>query len=140
MKSPEEVKREFVNQWLGKADADLRASRHPLAGGEAYAAGAAFHAQQAAEKYLKSLLVWCQVEFSKTHDIGELLDLIARFDEELSKELQAATALTPYAVELRYPHEMPEPSLDQAREAVALAEEVRVGVLEALPLEFAGGL
>ena len=63
MKPPEEVKREFVRQWLRKGLADLAAARHLLSGGADLLYGAAFHAQQAAEKFLKAALVWHQVEF-----------------------------------------------------------------------------
>ena len=37
----------------------------------------AFHCQQAAERYLKALLVRHGIEFRKTHNIGELLDFLA---------------------------------------------------------------
>lgn len=60
MKPPEEVKREFVRQWLAKAGADLRASRHLLNGGLEFAASGAFHAEQAVEKALAQL-VWDEV-------------------------------------------------------------------------------
>lgn len=42
--------------------------------------------------------------------------------------------LTPYAVEARYP-EFEEPRLEDAREAVEIAEEVKYFVLEKLPGE-----
>jgi len=138
MKPPEEVRLELLREWLAKADADLLASRYLVAGGAPYVVGAAFHAQQAAEKLLKSFLVWRQVEFPKTHDIEELLDLIAEFDSKLAAELSPATVLTSYAVETRYPGETPEPPLDQAKKALALAETVRAAVLRSLPAEFAG--
>ena len=57
MKSPEEVKAEFVREWLSKARADLLASRHLLRAESSLAFVSAFHAQQAAEKALKALLV-----------------------------------------------------------------------------------
>ena len=48
MKPPEEVKREFVRQWLRKGLADLAAARHLLSGGADLSYGAAFHAQRPA--------------------------------------------------------------------------------------------
>ena len=51
MKSPEEVKREFVHQWLGKAESDLKAARHLLDGEAELSFGAAFHAQQAVRDF-----------------------------------------------------------------------------------------
>lgn len=64
MKQREELRQEFARQWLTKAAA-LRACRHLVAGGPAFAGAAAFHVQQAAEKSLKGLLVWHQVEFTR---------------------------------------------------------------------------
>src|SRR5712692_2125128 len=94
MKSPEEVKSEFVREWLSKANADLLASRHLLKEESKLAFVSAFHAQQAVEKALKALLVWHQIEFPKTHDIRQLLDLLTSPEPELSKELDEASSLT----------------------------------------------
>jgi HEPN domain-containing protein len=133
MKPPEEVKREFVQQRLAKAGADLRVSRYLLGGAANLSYGAAFHAQQAAEKFLKAVLVWHQVEFSKTHDIGRLVDLVRTADATLADLVRDGVALTPYGVEVRYPGDLPEPTPAEAREAVALAERVRQAVLQHLP-------
>lgn len=135
MKPPEEVKREFVRRWLAKAGADLRVSRHLMGGAANLSYGAAFHAQQAAEKFLKAVLVWHQVEFAKTHDIGRLIDLVRAADTTLADLVRDAAALTPYGVELRYPGDLPEPTPAEALEAVALAERVRQAVLQHLPSE-----
>ncbi|MBW1960508.1 MAG: HEPN domain-containing protein [Deltaproteobacteria bacterium] len=37
-----------------------------------------FHAQQCAEKYLKAFLTFKNIDFPKTHDIGELLALVSK--------------------------------------------------------------
>ena len=76
MKPPEEVRDEFVRQWVAKAELDYKTARHLLMAGDAYAAPAAFHAQQAAEKYVKALLVNLGTEFPKTHSLAALLDLL----------------------------------------------------------------
>ena len=52
MKPREEVKAEFTRDWVRKAEADFGAASHLLEAGEAYLDTAAFHFQQAAEKYL----------------------------------------------------------------------------------------
>jgi len=124
MKRRDEVKKEFVRQWLAKAEGDLRASRHLLDGGPGFAAAAAFHAQQAAEKSLKSVLVWHQVEFTKTRDIGAILELLARVEGELVGRLADANVLTPYAARYRYPGEVPEPTISEAGHAADIAETV----------------
>lgn len=75
MKRPEEVRLEFTREWVQKAESDFKAAGLLLKAGDDYLFRVAFHAQQAAEKYLKAFLVWHQIEFPKTHDIGKLITL-----------------------------------------------------------------
>ncbi len=32
-----------------------------------------FHVQQCAEKYIKAYLIYCEIDFKKSHDLGELI-------------------------------------------------------------------
>ena len=91
-----------------------------------------FHAQQAAEKYLKALLTWHQIEFPKTHAIEQLLDLVKDAEPETASSLRDAVALTPYGVDIRHPGDQPEPNREEAREAVELARKVRDTVMDRL--------
>lgn len=85
-----------------------------------------FHAQQAAEKALKALLVRHQVRFGKVHEIGALLELTQDVAPGTRERLTGAVALTPFAVDARYPGEAPplgreeaSAQLDEARRVVA---------------------
>jgi HEPN domain-containing protein len=93
----------------------------------------AFHAQQAAEKYLKAVLVWQQIEFPKTHDIGRLLELVASLDPDLAAALREAASLTPYGVDYRYPGDYPEVSAKEAKRCIEAATAVREAILDRLP-------
>jgi len=132
MKPPEQVKTEFFKQWLGKAVQDLAAAKILLREETSFLSTVGFHCQQAAEKYLKAFLTWHQIEFPKTHDIDEILDLVAKVDSKLAKSLRNANILTDYAVEIRYPGDAPELTLEQAREAVKVAEKTRKAILRAI--------
>ena len=88
-----------------------------------------FHAQQAAEKFLKAVLVKHQVEFPKSHDLVRLRTLVSRVDQALADVVAAADSLTPHGVEFRYPGEVAPLSHEQGAEAVRLAERVRDAVL-----------
>jgi HEPN domain-containing protein len=129
MKPREVVKRELVNQWLEKAEEDLGVAEHLLSEG-VYLSAVGFHAQQAAEKFLKALLVEHQIGFPKTHDIGLLLDLAATVIEEISGPLRDVMVLNAYGVDARYPGDLPNLSLDEARNAVSLSCRVREQVLD----------
>ena len=128
----DEVRRKLVGQWVDKADQDLRAADALLQQVPRLAYPVCFHCQQASEKYLKAYLTCRQVEFGKTHNIRELLDLVASVDDEVSQELAAAATLTPYGVEARYPGDLPEPSEEDSKEALTLAHQVAEAVSKRL--------
>jgi len=133
MKPPEDARRRIVNEWRRKADADIAVADHLLSEEPAFPNAVTFHCQQAAEKYLKALLTWWDIEFPKTHVLARLIALIETRDAALAEELLDAVALTPYGVELRYPGDRPDATADDAREALHLARRVRDAVLPLLP-------
>lgn len=61
-----------------------------------------FHAQQAAEKMLKALLLKLDASFAQTHRISDLIDLMEGHGVKLPEKLQGIRQLTPYAVIFRY--------------------------------------
>ncbi|MCS6772975.1 MAG: HEPN domain-containing protein [Thermoflexales bacterium] len=119
---------EFIREWLRKAEADLRAAEYLLALEQDDYFAVAFHAQQAAEKFLKALLVCYQIPFPKTHDIQRLLQLAATMDASVEQELSTAAFLTPFGVEFRYPGGETA-SREVAQRCLQEAERVRDGVL-----------
>ena len=132
MPDPEAVA-EVGRDWMHRARANLGAARIALADREVLDPWvASFHAQQAAEKYLKAACVIEQVRFPRTHDLERLAPLL-QTDWVLPDE-QSLAALSRYAVAGRYPEGLleggPDPTWSDAEEAVRLAEEVESGVLE----------
>ncbi len=113
-----------MNQWLALAREDVVAGDAILKVAMGSYASASFHAQQAAEKALKALLVRHGVEFSKTHNIGQLLRLAEPVAPAIGEQLAGARVLTPYAVRVRYPGEGPTPDQNEAREHLTLARKV----------------
>jgi HEPN domain-containing protein len=83
-----------------------------------------FHAQQAAEKALKAVLVFYKVDFPPIHDIQQLLRLLEKADIAIPADVQNAGILTPYAVETRYPGYWGDIGNKEVQEAVLLAEAV----------------
>ncbi len=121
--------------WLAKAASDLRAGAHALTAGPPFAADALFHAQQAAEKALKALLVWHDVPFRKTHDLAEVGGQCAALDPSIEPLARRAAELTQYAWKYRYPGEPEEPTREEAERALSLAREVYEAILARLPEE-----
>jgi HEPN domain-containing protein len=133
MQPPEDVARDLARQRPKKAASDLLVCEQLTRPEGAFSEAVAFHAQQAAEKSLKALLVWRQVEFPKTHDLERLLELAGEGDEALAESLRDAPELTPYGVEYRYPGEYPPVTGQAAASSVAIARTVYDEVVERLP-------
>lgn len=126
-------KSDLVKSWLLKADHDLRSARLISAALDPLLDVAIYHCQQAAEKTLKALLVQHDVEFERTHDIFEIMDLSIPVCAELVNFKDMAGALTPYAVIYRYPSDEPMPDEAEFNEALATAEQLYAFVLSQLP-------
>ena len=127
----EQIIWDFVQGWLRKAEGDLRASEHLLSLKQEDYFASAFHAHQAAEKFLKALLVRHQIPFRKTHDIQQLLQLASRTDLSIKEELASAATLTPFGVEFRYPGEEIA-DIETAKEALQQARSVQSSILKRL--------
>ncbi len=113
-------------EWLRKAINDLRAARILLDAD--LPDEAAFHAQQAAEKALKALVVALGRRPPKTHSIERLLAMLEDQVDVAWAYQEDLPALTYYAVEVRYPappvhHEEAEEALRLAGKTVAWARE-----------------
>ena len=124
------TRHELVAAWLEKARQDLgRSNRPPHA--RDLPRDHLSHTQQAAEKALKAYLVSLGVTPPKTHQLEDLVALAAGYDAEVETLSDPAAALTPYAVESRYP-EADQVTEEDARHAIKDAEEIRRYVLSRL--------
>lgn len=86
-----------------------------------------FHCQQAAEKMLKALLSDLGVAFPKTHELGALMDLLARSGEPLPGEFTNLDMLTPFGAVYRYDDYDAESPLNR-QQARALLRSLRLWV------------
>jgi HEPN domain-containing protein len=91
-------------QWVAKAEGDWDGARLLM---ERFQPSVAhlitFGCQQAAEKYLKAVLVFHRVEFPRTHDLAQLVALGSHRAPGLTEVLALVGPLQPYAVNVRYP-------------------------------------
>lgn len=82
-----------------------------------------FHAQQAAEKSLKAVLVSRGVSPPLTHNLRLLVDRLSP-ETPVPEEVVSAVELTDYAVTVRYPGEFEEVTAEEHARAIRLAETV----------------
>ncbi|MBK5964022.1 hypothetical protein CCR95_07955 [Thiocystis minor] len=121
---PEELNR-IALAWLEKARHDLETARRVVEGtAEPITDTAVYHCQQAAEKALKAVLVEAGQPVFKTHDLMMLLTKCAAGDQRFTRWIDLAATLTPYATHFRYPCSDPDPGLEEALEAIALATDL----------------
>ena len=113
--------RHFAAEWRQRAKSNLARAKQPKPA-EVFWEDYCFDAQQAAEKAVKAVLTVRGIDFPKSHDIAELLLLLAPAD--VSDDLWSAERLTQYAVVTRYPGRKPPVSEEECGQAVTLAEQV----------------
>lgn len=116
---------DLVEQWIQKAENDLKNATHTLTMGEDCPYDTVcFHAQQCVEKSLKALLVYLSTDFPKIHDIGELIQLLSP-NIKVPLQVSEQERLTDYATVNRYPGDWEPNTRTEAEEAVATAQKVR---------------
>src|SRR5437868_1227310 len=108
--------------WAKRAESDLLASRVLAATANPPWEIICFHAQQAAEKFLKAFLIKNGWSLRKTHDLSTLLAEAVRHDGKLAALDSECRELTPYIISGRYP-DLP---VDEAagRNAIESAEKL----------------
>lgn len=100
---PDSMLRQY-ELFFRKGNADLKLATYALAieDNELDMEIVFFHLQQAAEKYLKSLISFHGIHFEKVHDIQRLIDVCITNSIELPEYTGSFVELNPFAVEGRY--------------------------------------
>jgi HEPN domain-containing protein len=107
--------RKLILQWLDYAEEDLGVAEYLIKEKSPYLIAVSYHSQQAAEKYLKALLVLFDIDPPKIHDLDRLLDLIEPLHPAIVQELSDITILSKYAAQIRYPVDTPPVTLEQTK-------------------------
>ncbi len=114
-------------RWLSYALGDLAAAR-ATPSEPRFPRIVAFHAQQASEKAMKSLLLLHEIEPPRTHDLVALRELLPDGTRAKRHRL-GLDRLSDYASEARYPEDLRSVSPAQAatavRQAMAVVGDVR---------------
>lgn len=124
-------KYDLTRGWLRKGESDLIAGKH-IAESEGPYDTACFHAQQAAEKFLKGFLAFHGQPIPRTHDLEELVELCIAILPMPDLTALHLEELSDFAVEIRYDFEV-WPSQQTARDSLKIAEQVQTIVFANLP-------
>jgi HEPN domain-containing protein len=113
---------------LRKAQEDADAVRKLVPDADIADSVVGFHAQQAAEKALKAVLVATGEDFPWTHDLRHLMDRLQAAGMPLPASLLEVRVLMPWAVEFRYGETIED--LLEREHAMALADAIIVWARE----------
>jgi HEPN domain-containing protein len=93
-------------EWVAKAEGDFAMMQRECQAPEnPNYDGICFHAQQCAEKYLKSRLCEADVSFPKVHDLVALLEQSLAIEPEWENFREDLAYLSDFAITFRYPGE-----------------------------------
>jgi HEPN domain-containing protein len=120
-------------RWVEKAENDFISAEYILSlADDRLTDTVCFHTQQCAEKYLKSLLIYRKIPFPKTHDLVVLFNMLGG-ESGLGLCVENFQPLNRYSIEARYPGDWNPIGMDEAIEAVKMAQGVRDAVKNLLP-------
>ena len=118
-------------RWLRYAKEDLITAETLLKQPHTPPRQSCWCAQQSAEKALKAVLIFLEMDFPRTHDLNVLRNLVPE-SWQLEAEHPGLASLTGWAAEARYPSDMPEATNADASEAVEQARAVWTSISTAL--------
>jgi HEPN domain-containing protein len=119
-------------EWIRKAERDYRVAERLAQSRPPEHDIVCFHCQQAAEKFLKALLIELGLTVPRTHNLEDLLELLKPHHASLVALKRGLDFLTQFAVETRYPGFPTRRS--QANAARRWADQVRAAVRKILGL------
>ena len=114
-------------RWLRHSEEDLITAETFLGHSHVPPRQACWYAQQAAEKALKAVLIFLQIDFRRTSDLNVLRDLLPE-SLHLKTALPNLGALNRWTGAAPYPDSMQEPTKADASEAVRHARVVLTSV------------
>lgn len=115
---------EELLSWLWKAENDFLNIEDNLSSERVPWDTVCFHAQQAAEKLLKTAILARGIRPPRTHDLLVLLTICSEGDPSRSVLVEECRMLTSFAVEIRYPHPSYEPNEEEAMDLVEAARGI----------------
>lgn len=110
----------LAKEWFEFAEKDLQAAKMLF---KEINHITCFHCQQSAEKYIKGLLVFFQINFKKSHNLSYLLELL---DKNIPNNImEAVEYLNEFAVEARYPGQFSTVSDEETEKALEYCTNIK---------------
>lgn len=122
------VSKKLIEEWIHKAEEDFGFASSSLKDSPYYAQ-ICFHFQQTAEKYLKAFIVAHELDFQKSHDLLELLNICRLKEPSLSAIEESCAYLSRFYIDTRYPVQWP---VDYTKEKAVKAQDAAKDVAVAI--------
>ena len=117
-------------KWFRKAEIDLLVIKNNLISTEIPIDACCFHAQQAAEKYIKAYVVSRLINFPKTHDLQSLLNFCISVNQSFNNVFEPCIRLSDFAIAPRYPDAFDDLTIEDAINAQKDALEIKEFILK----------
>ena len=124
-----ENKKIIIGRWFNKIQEDELTVQSILRHEDGAPSVVCFLSQQIAEKSLKALIIFFDMELEKIHDLKKLISLLEKDINKIKEINEEATLLNRYYIETRYVGNFPEFSWADAKEAFSAAEKIKNFVL-----------
>jgi len=125
---------DYVKNWFKRADEDLSLIEVLLKEESFFPNPICFHAEQAAEKYLKGFLAHHGLHVRKIHDLEVLVEDCKKINPSFEAIQDNARFLNQFYIESRYPDDYIEFSSKDAKEAYVAAKNIKELVLEKIKI------
>ena len=125
----EENKKIIIRRWLKRAQEDELNIISILKHRDGTPGIVCFLSQQMAEKCLKTLLIFFDIELEKTHDLQKLTFLLKDHTLEIKNINKETTLLNRFYIETRYVGDFPEFLWSDAEKAYEAVKKVKELVL-----------
>lgn len=127
---------QIVREWIEKANEDYEFASSVVEESPFYPQ-ICFHFHQAAEKYLKALIIAWNLEFLKIHDLPVLLKACSGRKPDLDKLMGDCKFLNGFYIDTRYPVHWPTHyTKEEAFKAKEAAKHIRNTIKKVLGVEF----
>lgn len=113
---------DLCKEWMNRAKSNLHLAKESNRQ-EVYFEDLCFQAQQAAEKALKALMIFLDIEPPRSHNFNILLLKLGE-KIEIPKVCNDVIDLNDYAVQTRYPGDYTPVDIDEYHNAIEIAERI----------------
>ena len=117
-------KKPLYRQWFDRARSNLERARVEKFSRHILYEDMCFDCQQSVEKAFKAFMVFKNIQFDWTHDIGLLIKTLEDNNIEVPDDIKKSASLSVYAVRTRYPGEEEPVTKKEFQEALSIAEAV----------------